>query len=63
MQFEREERSALISLAAGEELAARKAHLFAGLLTDGSLAEEMAHLAAEHISRHAAILSLAEGET
>lgn len=60
MLLEQEEFSALLSAAEGEELAAKKAHLFAGLLTDGTLAEGMARIAAEHISRHAALLSLLE---
>ena len=60
MLLEQEEFSALLSAAEGEELAAKKAHLFAGLPPAAALAAGLARIAAEHISRHAALLSLLE---
>ncbi len=60
MGLDREEFSALLLAAEGEALLAKKAHLYAGLLTDGALAEGMAHIMEEHIARHGRLLALLE---
>ena len=54
---------ALVSLMTGEEMACKKAKIYANTLTDPSLAQEMENVARAHAQRFAALYTLLGGKS
>ncbi len=46
----------------GEEMACKKARIYANTLTDAALAQEMEHIAAAHAERFSALFTLLGGK-
>lgn len=51
----------LSHLLTGEEIACKKARIYANTLTDAALAQEMACIAEEHAKRFGALYAMLEG--
>lgn len=51
----------LVQVLTGEEMACKKARIFANTLTDAALAQEMERIAMQHEERFNALFTLLEG--